>query len=113
MFTNKLVEFLNEESRQNGQSLLWDVSSFMNAISCMSVAEVAKILNISRSTIYNKIKVNGKFYDESFPQPLNFGEGSTRFVKFEIALYVIKRAEEREKALTEKKKAMPVRSMLR
>lgn len=106
MFANNLIDFLNQESRRNGQSLLWDFTSFMNAISCISVAEVAEMLDISRSTIYNKIKVDGDFYDESFPQPLNFGEGSTRFVKFEIALFVIKRAEERDKALAEKKKAL-------
>ena len=105
MFLDNLFVYLRNDVVDDNEPQMMFRKLF-GALSCISVSEAGKMLKISRSTIYNKIKVEGRFYDADFPQPLNLGEGAIRFLSFEIANYIIKRAEERDKMIEEKRRVL-------
>ncbi|EMS1123155.1 AlpA family transcriptional regulator [Klebsiella aerogenes] len=40
------------------------------------MAEMTKILGLSRSTIYEKLNPKSRYYDETFPKPVRLGAAS-------------------------------------
>ncbi|MGC9386440.1 MAG: helix-turn-helix transcriptional regulator [Hydrogenovibrio sp.] len=48
-------------------------------IELLNLNNLVKMLNISRSTIYRKIKPNAKQYDPTFPKPIKVGQKAIRW----------------------------------
>ncbi len=55
------------------------------------IAELSEILGLSRSTIYNKLKRNSRYFDESFPQPVKLGLAAVGWLEVEAQDWILQR----------------------
>lgn len=54
----------------------------------VDIKHVGEKLSISRSSIYEMLNVNGKYFDEDFPRPVQIGKRSVRWSENELDAYL-------------------------
>lgn len=91
-------QLLNDQAKNNPSSEHKHVSAFVEIekpvhptdkdYKFLTIKEVCKILNVSRSTVYRKIKPENPAYDPSFPKPAKFGGSCTRWSNIELSAWI-------------------------
>lgn len=58
----------------------------------LNINEVRTRIGLSRSSIYNKLKLDGPYGDASFPRPKSVGKRSVRWLRDEVDAWIESRA---------------------
>lgn len=64
----------------------------------LRLREVESVTGLSRASIYGRISINSKYYDETFPKPIKLGSGrAIGFILSEVEGWIDFRRSERNK----------------
>lgn len=61
----------------------------MNTPQFICIKEVIDLIGLSRSTIYEKINPNSKYYDATFPRPHPLGDRRVAWLKHEVLNWIL------------------------
>lgn len=60
----------------------------MHTPEILRIKDLARYLNVSRSTVYNWLDANSKYYQDGFPKPIKLSMRARGWLKSEIDMYL-------------------------